>query len=409
MQQNILYTASNTNLQEIDVINLPEERVVRYVVQVVDRVNTSVCYLEVNHDGVSMTEFQAGFSNINNERPAEITTSVSNNVGVVSVAPLRAPAEFLIERTSTPVVLYGDSTISGRLINGVEGVGIAFTTSPYNMTIRQSNNNFFGQANTFMVANTLGPVVTGPELFAVDNIESFMGSELLTESNTIQIVASGQPKNHNFIKLSTTAETIYRISFDAAYLFDTVRGDINSYDVGCAFTVGKSVGKQEYTGFPITETMTSYVSDVVGDGTDIYIGFGYGSLGTTLSLENVSIKELVPHHTYDQVQGTVYVKWNALPSNTIILQAGLNSVYVDSANDVFVNDVACGAQQLVNRLAYTYSANGITFSFNGSTASLLSNTYNSQVSSIVFSTIPDEYSYTNSILSSEVLEEITGV
>lgn len=151
----IVYNASNTSQQVIDTFDPATTKMLHYYVNVEDSVARAVSDLTVTHDGVTVSELQMAVST-NDVRPAELIVNVVNGVGRILSTPLRAPARYTLSRTESLANLYSEHTVSGRHIPSTEGIGVYFSAVP-NMTVRQPNNNSFGNASVFMTANTLGP------------------------------------------------------------------------------------------------------------------------------------------------------------------------------------------------------------------------------------------------------------
>lgn len=407
MQVTTKYTATNTALQVIDVFDPPKSKTVYYEIHANDRNDSSVSTVVVNTNGIETSETQTAVS-ISGTRPAEILTDISNNVGRVLVTPLIAPTEYTITKTVVDCNLYSENTVSGRLIKGSEGFSLYLTGSANNCTVRQSNNNTFVYSNAFLVSNTLGPITTRNELYAYDNFISYNKSDVSNTGNVVIVTSSGQPRNNQYLELDVTPGTVYRISCNAYYTFDTVYANEDTFDYGARIAVGTTVSNEDILYRDLTQVDSQYVIDFIPDANTIYVGFGFSSLGSKVYIENLSVKELVPFHTYDQHEGTFYTKWNAVTAGNVVFQAGNNSVYVDAANNVYINSVNCGAQQTNNRVAFTYSNGNISYCFNGVGPTSQVATYYGNTQQLVFVSSVEEFSYVPELISNTTLLGLTN-
>lgn len=405
MQVTTKYTATNTALQVIDVFDPPKSKTVYYEIHANDRNDSSVSTVVVNTNGIETSETQTAVS-ISGSRPAEILTDISNNVGRVLVTPLIAPTEYSITKTVIECQYYSENTVSGKLIKASEGFGISFAGSN-NMTVRQLNNNIFGNANTFVVANTLGPVVTKTEFYSNNAFKSYNDSTF-DYSNNIVITSSGQPYNNHYIEMDTVPGTLYRVSSNAYYTFDTVYGNAPTFDIVSQICVGTSIGDRDIDYVQLTESASEYTIDFIAQTDKVYVGFGFGLLGSAVVAEYISIKELVPFHTYNQLEGSFYLKWNAITAGSDVAISGNNRIFVDSSNNIFVNSVNCGSQSATNKLAFVYSSDGITYSLNNSVPVTNTYTYYGNTTQFVFQTNLLEFSYTPAKLSNTIITGLTN-
>jgi hypothetical protein len=396
-------TTTNTSLQVIDTFDVPNVKTINYEVHALDRNNSSVSYVTVNHNGIETSEVQTAVS-VSGYMPAEITTDIANNVGRVLIQPQVAPTDYTITKSVVACNLYSENTLSGRLIRSSEGFGITSNT----VTVRQSNNNFYGYSNAFITSNTLGPLVTRDELYDFDNLTSYNESDIELSGNVVIITSSGRPRNNHYLELSVSPGTVYRVSCNAYYDFNTVYANEDTFDIGVRLAIGTSVSNEDIVYRNVSQTDTQYVLDLIPEVDTVYVGFGFGALGSKLYLENISVKELVPFHTYDQHEGTFYTKWNAITAGSVVFQAGNNSVYVNAANNVYINTVNCGAQQINNRVAFSYSNNTIAFSFNGSTVASQSATFYGNTQQLVFVSSVEEFSYVPELISNTSLLGLTN-
>ena len=329
----IIYNTSNTDLQVVDTFVLPTDKTILYDIHSIDVDNSSVSRVVVNHNGIVTSETQEAFA-VSGLRPAEFVTTIANNVGLLSVTPDKDYTTYTMTKSVVECVLYGENTLSGKNIKTAEGMGLYLTGAANNMVIRQSNNNFFGSSGDYITANTLGPVVTGQELFSANNLTSYNDSSV---SGNIIITSSGQSKSHSYVLLDTTPGLTYRVSANAFYSFDAVGGIVSSRDIKTKITVGTQLASENIISTELSKADTAYNINFVANTNQVYVGFGYGALGSALNLSDVNIKELVPFHTYNQLEGGVYVGWNSVAADSDIISIGNNVVRVDSSNNVFIN------------------------------------------------------------------------
>jgi len=401
---NFIYTASNTDLQVLDTFDLPTTKTIHCEVHALDRNESSVSEVVINHNGIETSESQIAIS-VSNNRPAEITTDIVNNVGVILIQPTVAPTQYSITQNVVECNLYSENTVSGRLILANEGIGMFDT----NLSIRQADNNFFGYANTFESGNTLGPITTRAELYEYDNLADYKDSQKELQDDIIVITSSGQLRNHHYLELEVTPGTRYLISCNAYYTFDKVYANEDTFDINTKITVGESISDESILYKAITDTSTLYNLQFTATGNTCYIGFGYGALGSNLFIENLSVKEYVPFHTYNQLEGTFYFKWNALPAGSPVVSVSNNLIQVDASNNIFINTVNCGSQQVVNKIAFAYDGDIIKYSKNGSLVTEEPATYYSNTLQLGFENAVEEFSYVPEILSNASIIGLTYV
>ena len=92
------YTATNTALQVIDTFDLPTTKTIYCEVHALDRNESSVSSLIINHNGIETSELQTAIS-VSGNRPAEITTDIANNIGRILIQPQVAPTYYTINKT----------------------------------------------------------------------------------------------------------------------------------------------------------------------------------------------------------------------------------------------------------------------------------------------------------------------
>lgn len=392
------YTASNTDQQVIDTFALATIKAVEYKIHAVDNIDSSLSVISITNDGITISETQEAFS-VGNNQPAEFVTSIVNaNTGRILVAPTAAPVTYTIARTDTVANLFAEHTVSGKLIKHTEGIGIYFTDSANNMTVR-SSDRYFGNSSQFVTANVLGPTLIGEQLYVPNNFISYNGSQISTNEDFTSVISSGQNQSSHFIEIPTIEGEVYRVQANALYTFSTIHSRTDTADSGSRIAVGTSVGLSDITFVQITQTEGQYNLDFVATGSNTFISIGHGSLGTVVDFRSLTIRELAPFPTYNQSEGTFYFKWNAIAAGSNVAVMNSNRVFVDSSNNVFINNVNCGAQQLSNKLAYTYDRTTIQHSFDG--AAVIPNTdiYFTNVTSCVLAIVPEEISYMSVVVS----------
>lgn len=401
------YTASNTDSQVIDTFALATVKAIDYQIHAVDNSDESISIVTITHNGISISETQESTS-VGNNQPAEFTTSITNaNTGQLLVTPTSAPVTYTLTRTDTTANLYGEHTVSGRLIKHTEGVGIYFTGSANNMTVRETNG-YFGNSSQYITADVLGPTMVGTELFDSNNFVSYNGSQLSTNGSYTVIQSSGQNRSSHYIEIPTVIGEKYRVQANTFYSFDPVYSQTDTIDKGSRIAVGSSVGLSDLTYVQLTKTEAQYNLDFIATGNSAFVSFGHGTLGTSVSARSISIKEVAPFPTYNQSNGSFYFKWNAVAADSNVAVMNSNRVFVDSSNNVFINTVNCGAQQATNKLAYTYDGNTVQHSFNGAAVASEAETYYSNVTSCSLATVPEEMSYVPVIISNTNLIGLTS-
>ena len=403
----IQYTASNTDNQVIDTFDLATVKAIDYQIHAVDHSDSSLSIVTISHDGISVSETQESTS-VGNNQPAEFTTSITDaNTGQILVTPSSAPVTYTITRTDTTANLYGEHTVSGKLIKHTEGIGIYFVDSANNMTVR-SSNNYFGDSSQYITAGVLGPAISGPELYESNNLVSYNGSRLSTNGSYTVVTSSGQTNSSHSIAIATVAGESYRVQANAYYRFGIVRGIIGTIDRLSKIAVGSSEATRDITYSSVTQTEEQYNIDFTATSNVSYVSFGHGTLGTDLYLQSISIKKLGPFPTYSVSNGTFYFKWSAIAADSNVAVMNSNRLYVDSSNNVFINTVNCGAQQATNKLAYTYDGNTVQYSFNGAAVQSEAETYYADTTLCSLETIPSEMSYVPTIISNTNLTGLTS-
>lgn len=403
-----VYVANSISAHVLDTFDLAEDKMITLDIHVVSGNDSSVSQMVITTDGITTSETQEAIS-VGNIQPDEITTSVNNYVGEIKCTPSVYPTTFTMVKTVTPANLYAEHTVSGKNIRHTEGVGIYFQGGANNMTSREANLNFFGDANVYVVANTLGPRMTGAELYSANSLVSYNNSSLGSNGNYTVVTSSGQHRNTQYLELSVVPNQRYRVQANAFFVPSTVVYNGSAVQGQApAISIGSSVAAEDIAIREMTDAETQYQIDFTATSNTVFISFGFGALGTELRYRSASIKQLNPFPTYNQSNGTFYFKWSSVAAGSNVAVMDLNRVYVDASNNVFINTVNCGAQQATNKLAYSYTTDTVIYSYNGAAAVQQSATYNREVSELDFQTIPSEFSYVPVPVSNTTLIELTN-
>lgn len=408
---NIVYTSTNTSSQAIDTFNLPTEKIIHYDVYVAAGNTTHYSTLDISHDGIQTSENQYSLAK-NGITPLEFVVSIANNVGIVSVTPAAIPTSFSIERISIGCNLYAENTLSGRNIKTAEGLGIYFN-SANNITVRQSNNNVFTYANAYVTSGVMGPIKTKPNLLSTwmqanGNIQS-------SDGNYLVAVSSGQKDNSLTQPISVSVGKRYILTGNAYYTTDqNFSSQSPDRDSGASrIEVGSSFGDNNLGGYIATTTEAAFSIVFAPTSDTIYVSAGFGDINNRLYIQNFELKEYVPFHTYNQDEGSIYLKWDAVAAGNTVLSLNSstanNRVYVDGSNNVFINTVNCGAQQATNKIALSYNANGIIASRNGNAVVSTTSTFNKYIANAVFASVPYEFAYMSNTISNTMLVTLSNV
>ena len=416
MNTEIIYTATNTSLQAIDTFSLPEEVSLRYSVRVQSKNEKSISVIDVVHDGTETGETQHGMSQ-SNLNPIVMTTDILDYEGRLLVQPTETPTTFFIFRDTLLANLYSESTVSGVNIVGNSGIGIDYTSAINTMTIRQSNNNFYGDPAEFVVADTLGPIQTLDELL-VNGWNPQNGSVLVSENTSVIVVqSSGRFDNYQYQEIDVEPNKLYRISGSASHVLgdDTIVRESSFALPGVPFIrIGSTLGGFDYLNYKTEETETTFDSSFITTGSKVYLMVGYGLLNSEVTVNNISLKRSAPFHTFDEDQGTIYLSWDAVGvGNTLLsftsLDGSTQSIVIDSSNSIIISfpseNVNCGSQDLVNKLAFSYSNNEVISSLNGNAVqSNLVTEFITNVDSVTFNIEPRQFSYSaNPVSNSELI------
>lgn len=407
----IVYTSTNTSPQVIDTFVLPTEKVVNYKIHVASGNTTHYSTLDVSHDGIQTSEQQYSLAK-NGITPLEYTVSIANNAGVVSVTPTVIPTTFSIERSATACNLYSENTLSGRNIKTAEGLGIYFNGAN-NITIRQSNNNVFTFANAYVTSGVMGPIKTEANLLSAWTQAN--GSIQATDGNYLVAISSGQKDNCLTQAISVSVGKRYILTGNAYYTTDQNFSSQNpDRDSGPSrIEIGSNFGDNNLGGYIATTSEAAFLIVFEPTSNTVHVSAGFGDINNRLYIQNFELREYVPFHTYNQNEGSIYIKWDAVAAGNTVLSLNSNTannrVYVDGSNNVFVNSVNCGAQQATNKIALSYNANGIIASRNGNTVISDSNPLNKYIANAVFASVPFEFAYMSSTISNTMLVALSNV
>ena len=405
------YTCSNTSTQAIDSFDLPTEKTIHYEVHVMPGNTTYYSSLDISHNGIQASEQQYVLA-ASGAIPLEFTVTIANNAGVVSVTPTTIPTTFSIERTAINCNLYSENTLSGRNIKTAEGLGIHFN-SANNITIRQSNNNVFTYANAYVTSGVMGPIKTKSNLLL--NLEGVNGSITTTVEDYLVITSSGQKDNCQTEEISVSPGKRYILTGNAYYTTDQNNSfQVEDKDTGASrLEIGTVFGSNDLGGYIATPVDSAFSIIFSAESDTVHVSLGFGDINNRLYVKDLDLKEYVPFHTYNQDEGTIYLKWNVVAAGAIILNLNSstsnNKVYVDASNNVFINTVNCGAQSVTNKIAVSYSANGIIASRNGNAIVSSASTFNKYIANAVFVNTPYEFAYMPTSISNTELVTITNV
>lgn len=407
----MIVTTTNTALQTIDTFDLPTEKVINYNIHVAAGNTTWHTTLDVSHDGIRASEKQVALAQTG-ITPLELTVSIANNNGIVQVQPSVIPTTFSIERTVVECNLYSENTLSGRNIKTQEGLGIYFADAN-NISIRQSNNNVFTYANVYVTSGVLGPIKTKQNLFSTWIPTS--GSILALEDDYQVIISSGQKDNCITQEIDVTPGKRYILSGNAYYTTDQNFSIVlEDRDSGPSrIEIGTSFGDNDYGDYigTLTENSFQIVFSAVTE--TVHVSAGFGDINNRFFIKDFELKEYAPFHTYNQNEGCIYLKWNAVTAGNTILSMNStdanNRVYVDASNNIYVNSMNCGAQQPVNKLVFNYSNGGIVASRNGNAIISSINTFNKYIANAVFVSLPLEFASMSETISNTTMIALSNV
>jgi hypothetical protein len=409
MNTNIIYVSSNTDPQVIDTISLPEVHSVHYTIHASCNTNISVSKCHVTHDGINIGDTQSGFTQ-SNTQPLEYSTDITDYTGRLLVTPSANVTTFTIYRDSIDCNVYSENTQSGRLIPGTEGFSLELTNIVHTSTVRQANNNQYTGANTFIYADALGPIATKDEKLDNTNFEDNSvwipyNDIILTPGITDgSLVSYNNFDNFYYQTISVVPGRNYRISGYASTSTDS------------SIRVSSSLENNDLIDYKVPTANTAFNIPFAPVTDTVYFSIGHGSTGSILNIGNVSLKETAPFHTYDQTQGTIYVKWNNIPvDNNLLffnaLDANTRSIHISSSDIVIITesetDVNVGIQNGVNKLAFSYSDGSISACLNGGSVvtvpvNVINNVYNMDIIHTLL-----EFSYVPEVLPADTLIRMT--
>jgi hypothetical protein len=402
-----MIVTTNTSSQTIDTFDLPTEKIVNYKIHVTAGNTYWYTTLDVNHNGITVSEQQVALA-ANGVIPLELTVSIANNIGIVNVTPTVIPSSFTIDRQVIASNLYSENTLSGRNIQTEEGLGIFFNGAN-NITIRQANNNQFTYANAYVTSSVMGPIKTKNNLLT--NWSSVNGS--IFAANTI--ISSGQKDNCQSEEISVSPGRRYILTGNAYYTTDqNFSAQQEDRDTGPSrIEIGTNFGDNNLGGYIATLTDAAFSIIFAPTTNTVYVSAGFGDINNRLFIQNYELKEYVPFHTYNQDEGSIYIKWNAVAAGNTVLSLNSdvanNRVFIDGSNNIFINTVNCGAQQATNKIAFSYDANGIVASRNGNTVVTSTSVLNKLIANAVFASVPSEFAYMSSALSNTQLVVLSNV
>lgn len=407
----INYTSTNTVSQTIDTFALPTEKTLHYKVHVTAGNTTYYTTLDISHDGIQASEQQVALTKTG-ITPLEFVVFIANNSGGVSVTPSIIPTTFSIEREAILCNLYSENTLSGRNIKTTEGLGIYFNGAN-NLTIRQSNNNVFTDANVYVTSDVMGPIKTKDNMLSTWTASN--GSIRIVDGDYQVAISSGQKDNCQTQELVVSPGRRYILTGNAYYTTDqNFSHSLEERDTGASrIEVGTRFGENDYGGYIANSSDTAFSIVFSSTSNTVHVSFGFGDINNRLFVKDFELKEYVPFHTYNQDGGSIYVKWDVVAAGNTILSFNSdttnNRIYVDISNNIFVNTTNCGAQQVTNKIALNYNANGISVSRNGNSIITSSETFNKYIANTVFASIPYEFAYMSNTVSNTLLVAMSNV
>ena len=405
------YTCSNTSSQVIDTFDPPNEKIINYKIHAKAGNTTWYSTLDVSHDGINTSEQQYALAQTG-ITPIELIVSIANNTGVVNFTPNVIPTVLEIERNTIECNLYSENTLSGRNIQTEDGLGIYFNGAN-NITVRKSSGMIFTHANAYVTAGVMGPIKDETELLSTWN--SSNGSITTIEGDYQVAVSSGQKDNCQTQEIVVSPGRRYILSGNTYYTTDVnLSSQLEDRDTGPSrIEVGTDFGDNDYGGYVAEGSETAFSVIFSATSNTAHVSFGFGDINNRLYVKNLALREYVPFYTYNQDEGTVYLKWNVVAAGAVVLSLNSNDsnnrVYVDASNNVFINTINCGAQAVTNKLALTYSSNGIIASRNGNAIVSSIDTFNKYIANAAFVNTPYEFAYMPSAISNTTLVTITNV
>lgn len=415
----ISYTASNTDLQAIDTFDLPTILSATYTIHTFGKTDKSITSLNIIHNGSNTAYSQHGTS-LSGNTPLPITAEIIDFEGKILVQPTEVPTTFKIFKNELECNLYSENTISGGLIRHAEGFAIDRTGTINSVTVRQANNNFYGNVATFVTGTEITPVSTLDELIG-SSWSSYNGSELSSNSSHIIASSSGMSNNCLYQELQVEAGRLYRISGSALHeLSDNPIAKQLTYNSrGVPFIkIGDTLGSSEYFNYQTTDSETSFDVAFMPEFDKVFVSFGFGEILSKCIVSDLMVKTSEPWHTYNQDAGTIYLRWNAVGAGNIAFKMNSYSltnsfrVAVDSSNNIIISSIAesvnCGSQSVSNKIAIAYSNGQITYALNGTTHAS-SFTMAPNVNNAIVMTQVLQLAYVPTVLSNTELVDLTNV
>ena len=405
------YTCANTSSQVIDTFDPPTEKIINYKVHVKAGNTTWYSTLDVSHNGINTSEQQMALAQTG-VTPVEFTVAIANNSGAVSFTPSVLPTTLEIERTSIECNLYSENTLSGRNILTEEGLGIYFNGAN-NITIRKSSGMVFTHANAYVTSSVMGPIKDETELLS--SWTSSNNNILTVDGNYQVAVSSGQKDNCQTQQIAVSPGKRYILSGNAYSTSDQNYSNVlEDRDTGPSrIEVGTSFGINDYGGYIANTTETSFSIVFSATSNVAHVSFGFGDINNRLYVKDFQLREYVPFYTYNQDEGTLYIKWDVVAAGNTVLSLNSNTsnnrIYVDASNNIFINSVNCGAQQVTNKIVVSYSANGIVASRNGNAIVSSTDTFNKYIANAVFASIPYEFAYMSNVISNTSMVTLSNV
>jgi len=259
----------------------------------------------------------------------------------------------------------------------------------------------------------MGPIKTKSNLLS--NWTQANGSIQTSDGNYLVAVSSGQKDNCLTQTIPVSVGRRYILTGNAYYTTDQNFSSQNpDRDSGPSrIEIGSSFGDNSLGGYIGTTTETSFSIVFEPTSNTVQVSAGFGDINNRLYIQSFELKEYVPFHTYNQDQGSIYIKWDAVAAGNTVLSLNSNTannrVYVDGSNNIFINTVNCGAQQATNKIALSYNANGIIASRNGNTVVTTPDTFNKYIANAVFASVPYEFAYMSNTISNTMLVALSNV
>lgn len=373
----------------LDTIVLPEEKAILYTGQITSNSDVTLVNLKLIHDGAVMGKTQQGLT-LSDNPPVSFDADVENWEGVLTVT-VSEPSLIVLEKQVIPTTLYGENTKSGKLIRSASGCAYESEYANGSMTIREANNNQYGDPELLFDS----PTPSGPEVIINGNFSNGTAGwiprndAVMTVSNGVATIVCNNPIKDDFYYQQFEAELGY------TYIIET---EGNAGRV----IVGSTLEDNNYVDANIGGSVVFTPNTI----SNVFVTIGH----TDSVVSNVFVKKWIPLHTYNQFEGTMYMKWgNTTPQNimTVTSVEGYDySIDVDANNDVVFSangePVAnFGAQQGGNNfLAFSYGASGIKGCLNGgsSTANLNMEVIDNMVE-LAFSVPVLQFSYMPEVFS----------